>query len=84
MVAKDILFLGRNGYTERPASFYAELQHLFITKNLDSTVRPWKLAESLNTPDVLNYFSEDTGIFTTPVSGLYQFFLTVSVAGAKV
>jgi hypothetical protein len=81
----SLLFsLGRNGFTERPPSFYAELQHLFIAKNFDYILRPWTLSDSFNVPDVSNYFSENTGIFIVPNTGLYQFFLTISVSQSKV
>jgi len=78
------LFIGRDGFIERPPAFYAELRRLFITKNIDSILRPWTLSESANAPDVSNYFSEETGIFTVPTGGLYHFFLTISVSKAKV
>ena len=78
------MIIGRDGFMERPPSFYAELQRLFITKNTDSILRPWTLSESANAPDVSTYFSPETGIFTIPTSGLYHFFLTISVSKAKV
>ncbi|UJR36387.1 hypothetical protein I4U23_029111 [Adineta vaga] len=74
---------GRDGFVERPPSFYAELRRLFITKNTDSTLAPWTISETANAPDILNYFSPETGIFTVPMDGLYQFFLTISVSKAK-
>ncbi|UJR09717.1 hypothetical protein I4U23_013946 [Adineta vaga] len=73
---------GRDGFTERLASFYAELPRLFVVNTLNSTVRPWKLYEPYNTREVSNYFSAETGIFTAPINGLYQFFLTISVSRA--
>jgi hypothetical protein len=76
--------IGRDGFVERPPSFYAELRRLFITKNTDSILRPWTLSDSTNTPDVSNYFSAENGIFTVPTGGLYHFFLTISVSKAKV
>jgi hypothetical protein len=78
------LSAGRDGYPERSASFYAELPHLFIVANLTGTLRPWKMDQSLNAPGVADYFSADTGIFTVPNKGLYQFFLTVAVSNAQV
>ncbi|CAF4566188.1 unnamed protein product [Rotaria sp. Silwood1] len=74
---------GRDGFMERPPSFYAELRRLFITKNSDSILRPWTLSESANVPETLSYFSQDSGIFTIPTAGLYHFFLTISVSKAK-
>jgi hypothetical protein len=79
-----LIFLGRDGFHERPASFYAELQHLFTTDNKDSILRPWSISDSWNTPDVLTSFSEEAGIFTVPNRGLYHFFLTISVSRARV
>ncbi len=79
-----LFLIGRDGFIERPPSFYAELRRLFITKNMDGRLQPWTLSESANTPDVLNYFSPETGIFTVPTGGLYHFFLTISVSKAKV
>ena len=80
----NLLFLGRDGFNERPASFYAELQRLFITENKDGVLRPWRVSDSWNAPDVLTSFSEESGIFTAPARGLYHFFLTISVSRAKV
>jgi hypothetical protein len=79
-----LLLIGRDGFTERPPAFYAELQSLSITNNFDSILRPWTLSDSFNVPDVSNYFSQDTGIFTVPKTGLYQFFLTISISRSKV
>jgi hypothetical protein len=79
-----LLFKGRDGFEESPPSFYAELQRLFMTNNNDSILRPWTLSDLVNPPDVSNYFSETSGIFTVPKSGLYQFFLTIAVSEAKV
>ncbi len=76
--------IGRDGFIDRPPSFYAELRRLFITKNMDGILRPWTLSESTNAPDSSSYFSVETGIFTVPTNGLYQFFLTISVSKAKV
>jgi hypothetical protein len=75
---------GRDGFAESTPAFYAELQRLFMTKNEDSILRPWTLSDLVNPPDASNYFSEITGIFTAPKSGLYQFFLTIAVSQAKV
>ena len=80
----NLIFLGRDGFQERPASFYAELQRLFATDNKDSTLRPWSLSDSWNAPDALTSFSEELGIFTVPERGLYHFFLTISVSRARV
>jgi hypothetical protein len=77
-------FIGRDGFIERPPSFYAELPRLYITKNIDSILRPWTLSETTNTPDAFHYFSQETGIFTVPIGGLYHFFLTISVSKTKV
>ncbi|CAF0950285.1 unnamed protein product [Adineta steineri] len=74
---------GRDGFAERPPSFYAELRRLFSTNNTDSVLRPWSLSETVNAPDVFNYFSQEDGIFTVPIDGLYHFFLTISVSKAK-
>ena len=79
-----MLFSGRDGFTERPVSFYAELSRLFIIETANSTVRPWRLYQSYNFRSVPNYFSAETGIFTAPADGLYQFFLTISVSRSKV
>lgn len=79
-----LFLIGRDGFTERPPAFYAELQSLSVTKNIDSILRPWTLSDSFNVPDVSNYFSQDTGIFTIPKTGLYQFFLTISIFQSKV
>jgi hypothetical protein len=76
--------IGRDGFIDRPPSFYAELRRLFTTKNADGILRPWILSETANAPDASNYFSAETGIFTAPTNGLYQFFLTISVSKAKV
>lgn len=78
------LLLGRDGFVERPPSFYAELRRLFTTKNADSVLRPWTVSETTNAPDVSTYFSPETGIFTAPIDGLYQFYVTISVSKAKV
>lgn len=75
---------GRDGFTERPVSFYVELPRLFVIETGNSTVRPWRLYEPYNFRAIPNYFSAETGIFTAPVDGLYQFFLTVSVSRSKV
>ena len=80
----SLLLIGRDGFIDRPPSFYAELRRLFVTKNMDSVIRPWTLSETANAPDVTNYFSAETGIFTAPTNGLYQCFLTISVSKAKV
>lgn len=77
-------FVGRDGFIERPPSFYAELRRLFMTKNTDNVLQPWALSESVNQPDVANYFSPENGIFTVPSNGIYHFFLTLSVSKAKV
>ncbi|CAF1415544.1 unnamed protein product [Adineta ricciae] len=74
---------GRDGFVERPPSFYGELRRLFTTKNADSVLRPWTVSETTNAPDVSTYFSRETGIFTAPIDGLYQFYLTISVSKAK-
>ncbi|CAF3374995.1 unnamed protein product [Rotaria socialis] len=74
---------GRDGFIERPPSFYAELRRLFTTKNTDSILRPWILNEAVNAPDVSYYFSQENGIFTVPTNGLYHFFLTISISKAK-
>ncbi|CAF0981450.1 unnamed protein product [Adineta ricciae] len=74
---------GRDGFTERPVSFYAELSRLFVIETANSTVHPWRLYQSYNFRSVPNYFSAETGIFTAPADGLYQFFLTVSVSRSK-
>ncbi|CAF0774494.1 unnamed protein product [Rotaria sordida] len=74
---------GRDGFIERPPAFYAELRRLFVTKNSDSILQPWTLSETANVPDAFLYFSQNTGIFTVPISGLYHFFLTISVSKAK-
>lgn len=84
MFYKIFFRIGRDGFTERPPSFYAELRRLFLTKNQDGVLRPWVLSESANPPEVGQYFSAETGIFTVPSGGLYHFFLTISVSKAKV
>lgn len=83
-IISSIFFLGRRGFNERPPSFYAESQHLSITKDFDTILLPWILSDSFNVPDVSNYFSENTGIFTIPKAGIYQFFLTISISRVKV
>ncbi|CAM4868125.1 unnamed protein product [Rotaria socialis] len=52
---------GRDGFTERPTSFCAELQYFDLTK-----------------------ITENTGIFTIPKNGFYQFFATISISRTKV
>lgn len=84
MTKLDFFCIGRDGFTERPPSFYAELRRLYLTKNQDGVLRPWTLSESANPPEVNHYFSAETGIFTVPSGGLYHFFLTISVSKAKV
>ncbi|CAF1271055.1 unnamed protein product, partial [Rotaria sordida] len=74
---------GRDGFTVQPTSFYAELRHIDITKNFDRILRPWTVSDLFNIPNVLNYFSKHTGIFTVPTKGLYQFFLTITVSSIK-
>lgn len=78
------LFSGHDGFTEQPIGFHAELKRLFIAKTHNRILRPWKLSDSFNLPNVSNYFSHETGIFTVPESGLYQFFLTIAVSHAQV
>ena len=78
------LLVGRDGFIERPPSFYAELRRLFITKSTDGVLHPWTLSDVANAADASLYFSPDTGIFTAPSNGLYQFFLTISVSKARV
>ncbi|CAF0846371.1 unnamed protein product [Didymodactylos carnosus] len=74
---------GRDGYMEKPASFFATLPQLFFTKDVDGIMKPWDIPEFQNAPDVSNYFSQSTGIFTVPTDGVYQFFLTISVSRSK-
>lgn len=75
---------GRDGFSERPTSFHAEIQYFDITKHFDNKIRPWIVSDSFNVPTVSNHFSEYTGIFTVSTKGLYQYFLTISISGIKV
>ncbi|CAF3416635.1 unnamed protein product [Rotaria socialis] len=74
---------GRDGFTERPTSFCAELQYFDLTKITGNVLRPWILSDSFNVPTVSNDFSENTGIFTIPKNGFYQFFVTISISRTK-
>ena len=78
------IIVGRHGFSARPISFYAELRESISTDYRDRIIYPWFLSEASNIPEIVQHFSQESGIFIAPEDGLYQFFLTIAVSQSQV